>query len=131
MLYLMMRNVIMLNLNPVLVAKNFQYRVETLFTEVLLSESKPVGKIVYFALHIEFQMRGSLHLNALIWTEDCPKLTSETKEYYIEYIDKHVRAYCTYPKKMMTLNYMIWLTSTKNILIPKLVENTRIHQILI
>ena len=26
----------------------------------------------------------------------------------------------------MTLNYMIWLTSTKNILIPKLVENTRI-----
>jgi len=67
-------------------------------------------------------MRGSLHLNALIWTEDCPKLTSETKEYYIEYIDKHVQAYCTYPTKMMTLNYMIWLTSTKNILIPKLVE---------
>ena len=26
----------------------------------------------------------------------------------------------TYPTKMMTLNYMIWLTSTKNILIPKL-----------
>ena len=25
----------------------------------------------------------------------------------------------------MTLNYMMWLTSTKNILIPKLVENTR------
>ena len=110
----------MLNLNPVLVAKNFQYRVETLFTEVLLSESKPVGKIVYFALHIEFQMRGSLHLNALIWTEDCPKLTSETKEYYIEYIDKHVQAYCTYPTKMMTLNNMIWLTSTKNIIIQNL-----------
>ena len=31
----------------------------------------------------------------------------------------------TYPTKKMTLNYMMWLTSTKNILIPKLVENTR------
>ena len=38
-------------------------------------------------------MRGSPHLHALIWTEDCPKLTSETKEAYIEYIDKHVQAY--------------------------------------
>ena len=83
----------MLNLNPVIVAKHFQFRVETFFTKVLLSKSKPVGKIVYYALRIEFQMRGSPHLHALIWTEDCPKLTSETKEAYIEYIDKHVQAY--------------------------------------
>ena len=37
----------MLNLNPVIVAKHFQFRVETFFTEVLLSKSKPIGKIVY------------------------------------------------------------------------------------
>ena len=48
---------------------------------------------MYYALRIEFQMRGSPHLHALIWTEDCPKLTSETKEAYIEFIDKHVPAY--------------------------------------
>ena len=48
---------------------------------------------MYYALRIEFQMRGSPHLHALIWTEDCPKLTSETKEAYIEFIDKHVQAY--------------------------------------
>ena len=83
----------MLNLNPVIVAKHFQFRVETLFTEILLSKSKPIGKIVYYALRIEFQMRGSPRLHALIWTEDCPKLTSETKEAYVEYIDKHVQAY--------------------------------------
>ncbi|XP_044169485.1 uncharacterized protein LOC114973474 [Acropora millepora] len=82
----------MLNLNPVIVAKHFQYRVEMFFTEVLLSKSQPIGKIVYYALRIEFQMRGSPHLHALIWTEDCPKLTSETKEAYIEFIDKHVQA---------------------------------------
>ena len=83
----------MLNLNPVVVAKHFQYRVETFFTEVLLSNANPIGKIIYYALRIEFQMRGSPHLHALIWTSDCPKLTHDNKEAYIEFIDKHVQAY--------------------------------------
>lgn len=83
----------MLNLNPVVVAKHFQYRVETFFTEVLLSNANPIGKIVYYALRIEFQMRGSPHLHALIWTSDCPKLTSDNKQAYIDFIDKHVQCY--------------------------------------
>ena len=83
----------MLNFNPVLAAKHFQYRVETFFTEVLLSNANPIGKIVYYALRIEFQMRGSPHLHALIWTSDCPKLTSETKEDYVDYIDQRVHAH--------------------------------------
>lgn len=70
----------MLNTNPVIVAKHFQYRVETFFKEVLLSKANPIGKIVYYALHIEFQMRGSPHLHALIWTSDCPKLTDDNKQ---------------------------------------------------
>ena len=82
-----------LNSNPVVVAKHFQYRVETFFTEVLLTKANPIGKIVYYALRIEFQMRGSPHLHALIWTSDCPKLTHETKLDYIEFIDTHVQAY--------------------------------------
>ena len=83
----------MLNLNPVVVAKHFQHRVETFFTELLLSQRNPIGKIIYYALRIEFQMRGSPHLHALIWTSDCPKLTSDNKEAYIEFIDNHVQAY--------------------------------------
>ncbi len=81
----------MLNLNPVVVAKHFQHRVESFFTEVLLSQSNPVGKIIYYALRIEFQMRGSPHLHALIWTSDCPKLTSDNKDAYIKFIDNHVQ----------------------------------------
>ena len=83
----------MLNLNTVVVAKHFQHRVETFFTELLLSHKNPIGKIIYYALRIEFQMRGSPHLHALIWTSDCPKLTSDNKEAYVEFIDKHVQAY--------------------------------------
>jgi hypothetical protein len=83
----------MLNLNPVIVAKHFQYRVETFFRDVLLANANPIGKIVYYALRIEFQMRGSPHLHALIWTSDCPELTNNTKDAYIDYIDQNVQAY--------------------------------------
>ena len=83
----------MLNLNPVVVAKHLQYRVQTFFAEVLLSKVNPIGNIVHYALRIEFQMRRSPHLHALIWTTDCPKLTRETKQDYINFIDTHVQAY--------------------------------------
>lgn len=38
-------------------------------------------------------MRGSPHLHALIWTSDCPKLTQDTKQDYIDYVNQHVQAY--------------------------------------
>ena len=81
----------MLNANPVVMAKHFQHRVETFFREVLLSQSNPIGKVIYYALRIDFQMRGSPHLHALIWTADCPKLTCDTEDAYINF-DEHVQA---------------------------------------
>ena len=58
-----------------------------------LNNAKPIGKIVYYALRIEFQMWESPHLHALIWCDDCPKLTHDNKLAYIDYMDKHVQAY--------------------------------------
>ena len=55
--------------------------------------AKMIGKIFYYALCIEFQMRGSPHLHALIWTSNCPYLTDDNKQAYIDYIDQHVQAY--------------------------------------
>ena len=83
----------LLNFNPVILAKHFQYRVETFFTEILLTNAHPIGQIVYYALRIEFQMRGSPHLHALIWTSDCRKLTQDIKQDYIDYVDQRVQAY--------------------------------------
>ena len=54
----------MLNLNPVVVAKYFQQRVETFFTEVLLSELNPIGKIIYYALCIMHQRGSTLILTS-------------------------------------------------------------------
>ena len=83
----------LLNLNQVVVAKHFQYRVETFFKDVLMSNATPIGKIIYYALRIEFQLRGSPHLHALVWTADCPKLSNETIPAYTKFVDKHVHAY--------------------------------------
>ena len=68
----------MLNSNPVVVAKHFQYRLETLFKEVLLGSGEPIGKILYDAIRIEFQFRGSAHAHCFFWVESCPLLTDET-----------------------------------------------------
>ena len=38
----------MLNLNPVVVAKHYQYWVEMLFKEVLMTNANPIGKIIYY-----------------------------------------------------------------------------------
>ena len=45
----------MLNSNLVVVAKHFQYRLERLFTDVILGDGKPVGEVQYYAIRIEFQ----------------------------------------------------------------------------
>ena len=84
----------MLNLNPVVVANISSLELKhSLVRCCSLNNAKPIGKIVYYALRIEFQMRGSPHLHALIWCDDCPKLTHDNKEAYIDYMDKHVQAY--------------------------------------
>ena len=80
----------LLNLNPVITARHYQYRVETFFKEILLSELQPLGKIIYYAIRIEFQNRGAPHVHALLWTDNAPQLTSSTINNYISFIHNHI-----------------------------------------
>ena len=52
-------------------------------------------------------MRGSPHLHALIWISDCPKLTSDNKEAYIEFIDNHIQAYLPDDKTELELHELV------------------------
>lgn len=86
---------LILNINPVIVAKHFQYRVETFFTTVFLTDVNIIQMVrlyTIYALSIEFQMRGSPYVHSLIWMAGCPKLSHDTKEAYMIFIDKHVQA---------------------------------------
>ena len=79
-----------LNKNPVLVAKHFQYRVEGFFKEIVLNG--PLGKTKYYAIRVEFQVRGSPHIHSFIWILNAPKLNIVCKEEYIQWVDSIILA---------------------------------------
>ena len=78
----------LLNSNPVLLARHFQYRVEAFFKEILMKG--PLGKILNYAIRVEFQVRGSPHVHCFIWVENAPKLTADTEDAYVSYINNIV-----------------------------------------
>ena len=63
----------LLNDNPVLVARHFQYKVQVFFKEIVLDG--PLGKTKYYALRIEFQEWGSPHVHAFVRILDAPKIS--------------------------------------------------------
>ena len=66
----------LLNDNPVLVARHFQYKVQVFFKETVLDG--PLEKTKYYALRIEFQEKGSPDVHAFVWIFDAPRISDET-----------------------------------------------------
>ena len=82
----------MLNNNPVLVARHFQYKVEVFFKEIIIDG--PLGKTNYYAIGIEFQERGSPHVHSFIWILNVPNIQNEAAyhEAAIKFIEQTVNA---------------------------------------
>ena len=74
----------LLNNNPVLVSRHFQYKIEVFFKEIILDGL--LGKTKYYAIRIEFQERGSPHVHSFIWIFNASNTENETA--YIEFIEK-------------------------------------------
>ena len=51
-----------------------------------------MGKILYDAIRIEFNFRGSQHAHCFIWIKDCPILNEENILDFIRFMNKHVSA---------------------------------------
>ena len=67
----------LLNSNPVFIAHHFQHRVETLFKEIELIPISILGKVTFNTIKIEFEVRGSLHVDSFLWILSAPKLTED------------------------------------------------------
>ena len=80
----------LLNSNPVLLARHFQYRVENFFKEIVVKG--PMGKILYHVIRVEFQTRGSPHVHCLLWAENMPLLNSDSLNNYADFIDSVISA---------------------------------------
>ena len=84
-----------LNNNPVLLARHFQYRVEMFFKDIVVDG--PLGKTKYYAIRVEFQARGSPHIHSLLWILNAPVLNQNNKEDYIAFVDNIIK--CDLPSK--------------------------------
>ena len=51
-----------------------------------------LGKIQYYAIRVEFQVIGSLHIHSFIWILNAFKLSKLTKEEYATWVDKIILA---------------------------------------
>ena len=80
-----------LNLNPVLLARHFQFRVEVFFKKIIVDG--PLGKVKYYAIRVEFQVRGSPHIHSFLWVFNAPVLSVDAIDEYILFVDAIVRVY--------------------------------------
>ena len=62
-----------LDMNPVLLARHFQYRVEVFFKVIITNG--PLGKVKYHAIRVDFQVRGSPHIHSFLWIVNAPILS--------------------------------------------------------
>ena len=80
-------------MNPVVLARHFQYRVEVFFKVIIIDG--PLGKVKYHAVRVEFQVRGSPHINSFLWVLNAPILTKDNVDEYRQFIDSIVKAFAS------------------------------------
>ena len=71
-------------------SKYFEYRVKVIFKEIVIDG--PSRKRWYFAFRIEFQIRGSPHIDSSLWIVNSPTLTKDNKEDNLAFFDNVVDA---------------------------------------
>ena len=77
--------------NPVTVARQIDYILKKVWTDVIMSGIHPIGQILNFDERGEFQSQtGNKHVHAAIHIKDAPKLDQETDQEVIQFIDNHI-----------------------------------------
>lgn len=89
----------------VLVVRHFLERVEPFFETIILNGT--LGKTNYFAILVEFQVRGSPHFNLFIWVLNSPELTKSNIEEYTSWIDNIIRTELSDPCRELDLSEIV------------------------
>ena len=114
-----------LNKNPVLVARHFQYRVEMFFKIIVLDG--PLGKTQYYAIRVEFQVRGSPHIHSFIWILNAPKLTKVNIDDYRKWVDSVISL--IHQTQIMSQNCLNLSKLIRYIVIQKLVVSIEMKSV--
>ena len=68
----------------------FQHRVESFFSDFLMSKDAPLGEISEHCINIEFQACGSPHAHCLLWIKNAPLIGKDDDETVCEFVEKYV-----------------------------------------
>ena len=111
-----------LNLNPLLFARHFQYRVHN-FSKIKVLNG-PFDKVKYQAIRVELEVRRNPHIHSFIWIIGAPILTNDNIGEYVALIDSVVKSYV--PDPITNPDLSSWLQPIKNIPIQNHVVNIKI-----
>ena len=67
--------------------------------------AQPIGEVIEYVIHIEFQTRGSPHAHTLIWIKDAPKLGYADEADVKAFIDKYIL--CSLPDNDQELRDLV------------------------
>ena len=76
-----------LNSDVVLLARHFQHRVEIFFKEILIIRDRPLEKVKYYGIWVEFSFRGSPHIYGSLWVLNVPTIAENTINKYVDFLD--------------------------------------------
>ena len=79
--------------NTVFDAHHFQYWFNVFFTGILMG-SDPLGEINNYAVKVECQFRGSPNIHYFLWILNSVKLSEETIEEYVVFLDQTIHSFC-------------------------------------
>lgn len=82
----------LMNDNPVFIERHFQYRVALFFVEILVG-CNLLGQLAYYALRVEYQLRGSPHIHCFLWILNLPSLCVDNIGDYISFVDSAIQAF--------------------------------------
>ena len=84
---------------------NIDYK--CLFKEVLLD--RPLGKTEFYVYCVEFQVRGSPHIHSFLYIKEAPKMTLETEQQYINFVESKVSAKLPDPSELTKFIHILGL----------------------
>ena len=68
--------------------RHFDYQMNQLLSNFLLSDAAPLGKIADWFYRVEYQQRSPPHILKLIWLENAPRFVIDSDEKVIGFVKK-------------------------------------------
>ena len=73
---------------------------------------RPLGKTKYFAIRVEFQVRGSPYIHCFIWIFNAPVINDNNVDEYVSFLDKIVHAYLPSKREQTDFHELVKIVPT-------------------